>query len=153
MMAFLSLMFGSVSAQTIRHTENTLDQTARSSLNVDPSTLGMNFSVTLANYPGRQVSLPVTLNYSSKVWRLRNTGTIEGMLGIYTHTKPMFAEHSVAGWTTTIDEPYFEYTPQAYDDSGYPKCLDCDGYEYAYWIERVSLHLPGGQHARTAQDR
>lgn len=144
MMAFLSLMFGSVSAQTIRHTENTLDQTARSSLNVDPSTLGMNFSVTLANYPGRQVSLPVTLNYSSKVWRLRNTGTIEGMLGIYTHTKPMFAEHSVAGWTTTIDEPYFEYTPQAYDDSGYPKCLDCDGYEYAYWIERVSLHLPGG---------
>jgi RHS repeat-associated protein len=142
--AFSLFLSATVSAQTIRHTENSLDQTMRSNLNVDPSTLNMSFSVTLGNYPGRQVNLPVTLNYSFKVWRIMNTITVQGPLGIYTHTRPMFGEHSVAGWTTTLDEPYYEYTPQAYDSSGYAQCTDCDGYEYAYWVERVTLHLPGG---------
>nr|MDQ3010320.1 hypothetical protein [Acidobacteriota bacterium] len=143
--AFLFLPVAQASAQTIRNTDNPLDQTMRSSLNVDPSTLGMSFSVTLANYPGRAgVGLPVTLNYNAKVWRLLNTATIQGVLDIYTHTRPMFGENSVAGWTTTLDEPYIEYAPQAYDASGNPQCLDCDTYNDAYWIERVILYLPGG---------
>ncbi len=132
-------------AQTLRYTENSIDQTMRSNLNVDPSTLNMSFSVTLGGYPGRGVSLPVTMNYSSKVWRMRYNGTFQSPLGtIYTHNVPEFGEKSVAGWTTTLDEPYIEYTPQAYDVEGNPQCTDCEGYQSAYWIERVIVHLPGG---------
>ncbi len=116
----------------------------RGGMNVDPSTLNMSFSVTLGDYPGRGVSLPVTMNYASKVWRLRYTGTIIGQLNTYTHTKPMFGEYSVSGWTVSLDEPYFEYTPQGYDGAGNPYCFDCDISDPVYWVERVILYLPGG---------
>ncbi|MGE0133399.1 MAG: RHS repeat domain-containing protein [Blastocatellales bacterium] len=137
-------LFASAGAQNIRHTANSIDQTMRGGMNVDPSTLNMSFSVTLGDYPGRGASLPVTMNYASKVWRLRHTGTIIGLLDTYTHTKPMFGEHSVSGWTVSLDEPYFEYTPDSYDASGNPYCLDCGSSDPVYWVERVILHLPGG---------
>lgn len=136
----------SATAQTIRYTDNTVDQTMRGSLNVDPSTLGMSFSLGLGNYPGRGVGMPVTLNYSSKVWRLRFMTSIQGPSSVYTHNMPEFGEHSAAGWTTTVDAPYWEYLPQSYDFNGDPldTVFACDPTYYVYWVERVILHLPGG---------
>src|SRR6185312_3689366 len=58
-------------AQNIQHTENKPDLALRSDTRVDPSTLGMSFSIPLASYPGRAgLGLPVALTYSSKSLRL-----------------------------------------------------------------------------------
>ncbi len=51
------------------HTENSDDQTLKSSGRVNPSTLGMELSIPLGSYPGRGVNVPVSISYSSKVWR------------------------------------------------------------------------------------
>src|SRR5215510_6415462 len=68
---FLLIFLAAVSlAQTINYTQGNIDQSLRSDLNVDPSTLGMSFSLTLGNYAGRGPSLPVTINYGSKLWRI-----------------------------------------------------------------------------------
>jgi hypothetical protein len=59
------------SAQTIQYTQGTPDQALRSATRVDPSTLGMSVEVPLGSYPGRGgASLPISLSYSSKQWRL-----------------------------------------------------------------------------------
>jgi hypothetical protein len=58
-------------AQNIQHTENKPDLALRSDVRVDPSTLGMSFSIPLASYPGRAGhGLPVAITYNSKVHRL-----------------------------------------------------------------------------------
>lgn len=77
-----------VQAQSAQFTTNTADQSLRGSLQVDPSTLGMSFSLPLANYPGRGLSLPVTLNYSSKLWRMQLTEGFYGHVAYYTITLP-----------------------------------------------------------------
>src|SRR5918912_3276899 len=58
-------------AQNVKHTQNNLDQALRSDFRVDPTTLGLGFQLTLSGYPGRGgTSMPVTLSYSSKLWRM-----------------------------------------------------------------------------------
>jgi len=68
------IVFGSLltvfGQETTQKTNNTSDQTLRSSGRVNPSTLGMEYGLPLGSYPGRGISLPLGLNYSSKLWRL-----------------------------------------------------------------------------------
>src|SRR3712207_1262259 len=62
---------GLASAQNIQQTSGAADLNLRSNLTVNPSTLALEFQVTLGGYPGRGgLSVTVTLNYSSKVWRV-----------------------------------------------------------------------------------
>src|SRR5215813_6443536 len=72
-LSWLSLGATAVIAQDVQHTQNTADQSLRSDLQVDPSTLGMSIGIPLRDYPGRGVNLPITLRYSSKVWRIETT--------------------------------------------------------------------------------
>ena len=60
----------SYSTFTCDQYESNIDQMTRGG-NVDPSALNMSFNVNLGNYPGRGLSLPVSLNYSAKLWRIR----------------------------------------------------------------------------------
>src|SRR6266498_1458386 len=96
------------SAQNI--TNNTPDQSLRSNFEVNPSTLGLELGLTLGNYPGRGASMPVTLNYSSKTWRVIYLGEGEeqlpdGTTQTYLQVNPEFAEKSVSGWITNLAPP------------------------------------------------
>lgn len=50
---------------------NTADQTLHSTGRVNPSTLAMEMQIPLGSYPGRGLSLPINLSYSSKLWRMK----------------------------------------------------------------------------------
>ncbi|MDQ5844385.1 MAG: hypothetical protein M3539_03735, partial [Acidobacteriota bacterium] len=138
-------------AQSIQHTENRADQALRSDRRVDPSTLGMSLSIPLGGYPGRAgTDLPITLNYSSKVWRLNHVQSWEATGGLKTQTEALFAEHSTAGWTSSLGVPRIDWQAeeQPYDSvTKQPICVDCattppqDQWRYIY---RIWVHLPDG---------
>jgi hypothetical protein len=71
----LVLFAGKANAQDIQYTRDSADQNKRSSLTVDPSSLGLNLQIPLASYAGRAgASLRIALQYSSKVWHLEYGG-------------------------------------------------------------------------------
>src|SRR6185437_4071972 len=110
LMAFawsIALGPSSLVAQNIQHTDNKPDLALRSDTRVDPSTLGMSFSIPLASYPGRAShGLPLAITYSSKSLRLEFTGVdYTPVTGAKTWTDVKFSEHSTAGWTSTLSAP------------------------------------------------
>lgn len=60
------------------YTKNSQDLNRRSSIEVDPSTLGLNISIPLEDYSGRGIALPISLSYSSKLWRIGYNGCRNG---------------------------------------------------------------------------
>ncbi|MBK6751108.1 MAG: hypothetical protein IPG67_14160 [Acidobacteria bacterium] len=93
---------------------------------VNPSTLAMEFDLSLMNYTGRNGnSLPVGLRYSSKLWRMES-----GLQWWYwENTQPKyvtdiyarFAERSASGWTSSLVPPRIEDDPvQLYTQEGLP---------------------------------
>jgi hypothetical protein len=104
------LIFCSLTAlgQDIQYTQNTVDQIKRSGLTVDPSTLGLNLEIPLGDYAGRGgASLPVALQYSSKVWHMEYQGTSPSAIGGW--VSPTFA--TWGGWTSTLDRPEYRVEP------------------------------------------
>ena len=97
------LMQSGVCAQRAQQTDNRADQTLRGTGRVNPSTLGMEMSVPLMSYPGRGISLPVGLSYSSKLWRLKQKKKrgLGGDAPCNAYTLPLYSEYSASGWTTT----------------------------------------------------
>ncbi len=86
--------------------KNNQDKTMRSNATVNPTSLGMELSIPLGAMPGRSGnSLPITLSYSSKVWRI-DTFKIFGTEYSY----PKFGDDSDSGWTTSLQAPYLEET-------------------------------------------
>jgi hypothetical protein len=139
-------------AQNVQHTENKPDLGLRSDARVDPSTLGMSFSIPLASYPGRAGhGLPVAITYNSKVLRLafRNVDS-PPISGAITWTGVEFAEHSTAGWTSTLTPPRVEFTGmgQFYDWQGIGACQDVclPGQTTVgdHYIKRIHVHMPDG---------
>lgn len=107
----------------------------------------VNLNVPLANYPGRGIDLPVRLNYSSKVWRISYISSpyANGTWGQVRRavTEAIYAEHSTAGWTTSLDIPkvvwprsndYYSYTGKPYHLAS----------ASSYRIPRVYIHMPDG---------
>jgi hypothetical protein len=133
-------------AQTIQYTENKPDLALRSSMRVDPATLGLSIEVPIANYPARGgTSLPINLNYSSKQWRFNYYDTFYSGTGSpRTISHPMFSEWAKAGWTTSADIPIIDWTGhhQTYSNYTGDPCSDCAG-GVAY-INRLLVHMPGG---------
>jgi RHS repeat-associated protein len=131
----------------IKYTDNNTDQAERSSLQVDPSTLGLSFSVPLGGYPGRGLSLPVTLSYNSKVWRIKPGQIFIDISGrFFNNAFPKYAENTKAGWTISLGVPRVEYpgVENPYDENGNPQCFTCDGNSGSYYIQRLTLHMPDG---------
>lgn len=84
-----------LSAQSAEFTQNSGGATA------------VSLEVPLANYPGRGMSLPVTLHYSSRsVWRVGFLNdvpvTVNGYSIHRSVAEAIYAEHSTAGWTTSL---------------------------------------------------
>lgn len=146
----------SIEAQPpVKHTEGNRDQAMRSNGRVNASTLGMEIDIPLGNYPGRGINIPVTLSYSSKVWRmdLLTTEMFNSGNACYSVYKPVYGDRSAAGWTTSLAVPYIEYTgwDSLYNKLGFPQIdLECfsqnppPGNENAI-IKRISVHLPSGE--------
>lgn len=148
-------------AQGGKHTENEADQALRGSGRINPSSLGMELSIPLGNYPGRGINVPINLSYSSKVWRMEYSHSFppspirEGCRSIH---EAKFAEDSAAGWTTSLAVPYIEYQgfDNQFDQNGFawgndPTICDPDPtnmpetqVEKAY-IRRLTVHLPSGE--------
>jgi RHS repeat-associated protein len=148
-------------AQSVQHTENKPDQALKGDFRVDPSTLGMSVTIPLGSYPGRGgVNLPLSLTYSSKVWRVDflRTWLSQGTHTPFNELSPKYAENSVSGWTSSLDIPLIEFTGrgQYYDNTGAGECDDCDPTMQTgadLYIKRIHVHLPdGSSHELRASD-
>lgn len=136
-------------AQSIQYTQNTPDQTLRSAMRVDPTTLGLSIDVPLGGYAGRGASLPINLSYSSKQWRLDFKSSWQNQNGSpRTLSQSIFSEWAKAGWATSLDVPVIEWTGhnQSYNDNGNPFCMACVDTEWSEqsYINRIQIHMPGG---------
>ena len=150
-------IFTGVLAQ--EHTENGKDQTLRGSGRVNSSTLGMEFDLPLGSYAGRGINVPISLSYSSKVWRMDNTGSYPvpaagGTNRCVAGNVAKFGEHSAAGWTTSMRQASVEYTgyDERFNGEGFPmttgmECippLSANNNNGSY-IRRLQIHLPSGE--------
>ncbi len=115
------------------------------------SGLENNISIPISAHPGRgAASLPLTLNYSSRVWRIGYVKSVTGnepsvtpSSGRRATAEAIYAENSAAGWTTSLDPPRLEW-PKPNDQYKY------DGTAYngtgieRYQKQHVYVHMPDG---------
>src|ERR1700752_236167 len=107
----------------------------------------MTLRVPLTTYPGRQVSVHVNLTYSSRgLWRIGFINSLSLGGGVRRSvTEAIYAEHSTAGWTTSLDIPKVEwprqndvfwYTGKPYTQGSLPP--------FTYRVAQLFMHMPGG---------
>jgi RHS repeat-associated protein len=109
------------------------------------SGLDNSIQIPIAAYPGRGgASLPVTLYYSSKVWKISHLKTVHDGALPQSVAEAVYAEHSTAGWTTSLDVPRVEW-PKLNDRYWY------DGKPYQWYVSgdtyrvpNVFIHMPDG---------
>jgi RHS repeat-associated protein len=109
------------------------------------SGLDNTIEIPLRSYPGRGISLPVTLKYSSRVWRVGHLSTINN--GQYQSiAEAIYSEYSTAGWTTSLDLPVIEWPKNAdtYYYTGKPFCHVCDSNLRQFRVARLFMHMPDG---------
>jgi RHS repeat-associated protein len=137
----------------VQHTENKPDQVLKGDFRVDLSTLGMGITIPLGSYPGRGgVNLPLSLTYSSKVWRtdFLRTWVSQRSNIPFNELMAKYAENSVSGWTSSLDTPLIEFTGlgKYYDGEGVGDCgADCHPTMQSgtdYFVKRIHVHLPDG---------
>lgn len=146
-----------VMPQTVRNTDYSPDQSLKSNARVNPSTLAMELSIPIGGYAGRAGNgIPVSFNYSSKVWEMKHSGIWESqLLGTVTSVTPLFAKRSAAGWTSSLGTPRIDYSFDAYgpwvsneQDEGHiykpaPWLEPVNGYGL-YYIRRLNVQMPDG---------
>ena len=104
-------------AQNVQDTKDDKSHRVTLDAQIDPASLGLNFTLQMANYPQRQGSLPVVMRYSSKVWNIEFESSwwdpSLGQTRSYTH--PVYKN----GWNMSIDPPGFDsLTWDAFDSYG-----------------------------------
>lgn len=125
--------------QEEENTKNNKDQTKRSDAKVNPTSLGMELSIPLGGAPGRAGnSLPITFNYSSKVWRTEVFTATEDGHNVY-WANPIYGEDSYSGWTTNLQPLRTEDTSIYYPS---PASLQC-GTNYQV-IRKITVHFGDG---------
>ncbi len=134
-----------VSAQNVQYTNNRVDKTKRTSFRVDPSTLGLSIEIPIADFPGRAgAGLPIALNYSSKLWRMKYVQANDGAEGntYSTWVAPTWGEHSAAGWTSTLGVPtIINDSQELFDSTGAPTQNCPNG---CWIVRRVLMQMPDG---------
>ena len=123
-----------VQAQTAEFTQNA------------PGSHDMTLDVALGAYPGRGVSLPVTLRYSTRdLWRLGFNSSVSFGSVSRSVAEAIYAEHSTAGWTTSLDVPHVEWPRQNdvywYTGKSYAKGTTPP---FTYRVAQLFMHLPDG---------
>ena len=156
--AALAVVLGlMLSASAQEYNKNKPDQALKADARVDPSTLGMSLGVPLGGAPGRAgASLPISLRYSSKLWRLQGGAPFTNTGGIkHTWAYPKYSENSMAGWTSSLEPPRIEFTgeEQLFGSNGQPLGGGIDDQEsYGYYVRRIHLHLSDGSSHELRKD-
>jgi hypothetical protein len=107
-----------------KNSGNNADQSLKSIARINPSTLAMEFSLPMMSYPGRNGNaVPVQINYSSKIWRMRNYinyfyTTPGGYRQYVTQLSPEYAERTAAGWSSSLGFPVIQEKLELYDQNG-----------------------------------
>jgi RHS repeat-associated protein len=135
--------FVSSHAQNIQRPSTKSDFTNRSDLRVDPSTLGLNIEIPLGVFPGRAgSSLPVILNYSSKVHQIKFFQEPGEEDSYSTWAQPEWSHLAAAGWTNSLTVPTVEWaTTVFYDSSGTPQAGCFPG---CWQVRHVQVTMPDG---------
>lgn len=137
--------------QNIQYTKNAADLKLRGGLTVNPSSQALEIQIALGSYPGRAgLSVPVSISYSSKVWRVRYEGYRPPPVGSdgqpvgngYTIVSAQYAENSKSGWTSSIGFPVLDpnSTSESYDQFGNPGCSSGP----CYFVDRLLVRTPDG---------
>lgn len=114
------LLFSSlgVQAQNVQNTSGNTNALVSINSRVDPASLGLNLTIQLGNYPGRQNNLPVVLRYNSKqTWQIKFSRSEFNVPQneILTYTEPFYTD----GWSSSLDAPYFDSdTDEYFDENG-----------------------------------
>lgn len=140
---FCVLFAANAFAQNVQFTQGTVG-----------SGLDNTIQIPLEAYPGRGgTSLPVTLYYSSRVWRLDNLTTLNYGSSYQSIAQAIYSQYATAGWKTSLDLPIVEWpkTTDTYYYSGGAECIPCGGFG-GYRIRRVYLHMPDGSQHELRQD-
>lgn len=122
-------------AQTAEFTQNTIDSHS------------VTVEVPLANYPGHGLNMPVKLNYSTNgLWRIGFINSVPLGQSVWRSvTEAIYAEHSTAGWTTTLDVPKVEWPRQNdvywYTGKAYTKGTVSP---FTYRVAHLYMHMPDG---------
>lgn len=108
----------------------------------------MSVEIPLGGAPGRAGTNAFSvIRYQSKQWRMKYGGGWRSYTMYHTRAWPMYSENAAAGWTSSLDVPWIEYTgrDQRYDENGFPLSDDpqVENYEACY-IFRIHLHLADG---------
>lgn len=145
----IALQSGQVFGQERDYTKNTADATLRSQARIDPSSLGMGLQISLGEYSGRGgSSLPIVLNYSSKVWGINFLDVVTDQYDrrLYDNLDAAYGQYSVAGWTSSLDAPTLEWGyEERYSNSGVAgKCGPGTGSPHCYYVSRLHVRMPGG---------
>jgi RHS repeat-associated protein len=144
----LCFLRGAALAQNEQYTRNTPDSNLRSDLQVDPSTLGLSFSLPMGAYGGRGAPLPIGVTYGSKLWRMQHVLGSPGFFKYINQLTAQYAENSVSGWTASTDPPYIDFlgAVEIYDEFGGTVCTRCvpEHEGTIAYINRVLLHMPDG---------
>jgi RHS repeat-associated protein len=140
--ADLSAQIGNGTSSPVKKdTSNNADQGLKSVAHVNPTTLAMELSIPLMNYPGRNGnSLPVGFSYSSKVWRMESgipwwyAHQYSGIRQYVTDIHAVYGERSAAGWTSSLTPPRIDLKTEIYDQEGRPYSTSIDEAGYnALW--------------------
>lgn len=106
----------------------------------------LSVGVPLRIYKGRGLDLPISLSYSSNLWRIEQLNKINNGTTLQSVTQAIYAEHTIAGWSSTLDLPKIEFPKQtdtydfkarAYPSSTFNGC-------FGYRIARLFVHMPDG---------
>lgn len=155
-----------------RNTGFSPDKSLKSNARVNPSTLAMELSVPIGAYPQRGGgSLPISFDYSSKVWELKaiHPNWLTNLGARITDAQAIFAQRTAAGWTSSLTSPRIDYTWEVYNgyDSG---GLDTEGQIYdsidpmpspnpdtdgLFYVKRLHVQMPDGSthEFRSGDDR
>lgn len=132
--------------------ENT---TPRGSIRINPATHDTELELPLTEIPGRGMTIPVTLFYSSANWRFKevigDTSPSSAENNCSRVIRPLFSERAASGWTTSLDAPVIEYVggKSFYDVSGIQStpaeagCYPASTGRNAVYVRRLLVHLPG----------
>jgi RHS repeat-associated protein len=139
-------------AQNVQFNKKAVDLGLRGGARVNPSTHALEIEIPLGGYPGRAGnSLPVTLSYSSKAWRLGNGFHVPATpVGgtAYTGVTALYAEHSRAGWTSNLGLPSIDtlFGNEWYDFWGDPAGVlnSCSSLNPCWAVDRALARMPDG---------
>lgn len=127
--------------ENVRFTQGDVNESATLSLGVP-----------LGKYSGRGLDLPVSLSYSSNVWRIDHINAVKNYQAFPPYyvtqsvTQAIYSEYSAAGWRSSLDLPKIQF-PKSSDSYSY-KGKDSLSINYpgcfGFRIARVWIHMPDG---------